>query len=455
MTVDTLIIGGGPAGLTAACFSAGPALVVEHQKAPARKLLATGGGRCNLTHDTDADGIIAAFGRQGRFMSPALNAFPPAAVRAFFAGLGVETRAEPDGCVFPVSQKAADVAQALERAARAAGAEIRCGVRAERLVVSPDGDLTAVQTSGGPIHARRVILAAGGRSYPALGSDGSGFTLAREAGLAVTPPVPALAGLVTREPWPATLAGIVLDSAGLRLDAPGLPKTWLTGPVLFTHKGVSGLPAINLSGEISARLGARPAAARNPAARNPCHPAAHNPCSSAALSAEKAPPHASGDGAPELQHPGGQSPDVRLRLACVAGRSAADWRALFDGWRQRHGGRALHNLLSGELPRAVAAVLCGLAGAQNLAAARASKGVLDALAAACAEQPLHVTGTEGWERAMVTRGGVALSELDPKTLASRRVRGLFCAGEVVDLDGLCGGYNLTWAFASGRLAGMG
>jgi predicted Rossmann fold flavoprotein len=179
----------------------------------------------------------------------------------------------------------------------------------------------------------------------------------------------------------------------------------LTGPVLFTHKGVSGPPAIDLSGEINARLALPPRA------------------------------------------------DVAVRLACVAGRDAADWRTLFDGWRTRHGGRALHNLLSGELPRALASVLCALAGAENLTAAQAKKGVLDALAAACAGQPLHVTGTEGWERAMVTRGGVSLDELDPRTLACRRIKGLFCAGEVVDLDGRCGGYNLTWAFASGRLAG--
>jgi predicted Rossmann fold flavoprotein len=419
MDVDTLIIGGGPAGLAAACFSAGSTLLIERLNAPARKLLATGGGRCNLTHATDAEGIMAAFGRQGRFASPALNAFPPDAIRAFFADLGVATRADPDGCVFPVSQKAADVAQALGRAARAAGAEIRCGIHASQLIVSRsetcDATLRvcAVQTSAGSIRARRVILAAGGRSYPALGADGSGFGLAGGAGLAVTPPVPALAGLITRERWPGTLAGIVLERAGLRLDAPGASKAWLAGPVLFTHKGVSGPPAIDLSGEINARLIQRSQTRDRP---------------------------------PE---------PVTLRLACIAGRTASDWHALFDGWRTRHGARTLRNLLSGELPHALATALCDVAGAQNLAAAQAKKSVLEALAAACAEQPLHITETEGWERAMVTRGGVALGELDPKTLACRRIQGLFCAGEVVDLDGRCGGYNLTWAFASGRLAGSG
>ena len=424
MSVNTLIIGGGPAGLTAACFSEGPTLVIDRLKAPARKLLATGGGRCNLTHATDAEGIMAAFGRQSRFMAPALRAFPPDALRAFFSSLGVATLVEPDGCVFPVSQKAADVAQALEGAARAAGAEIRCGVRATRLVLldaegdgsSPDPRVVcAVATSHGTLRARHVILAAGGQSYPALGSDGSGFELARAAGLAVTPPVPALAGLATQESWPGTLAGIVLEQGGIRLDVKGAPKRMLTGPLLFTHKGLSGPPALDLSGEIAARL----AALGSPPAGLSPHP-----------------------------------PSIPIRVSFIAARTHAEWLSRFEGWRTRHGGRALRNLLAGELPRALAAALCGLAEANELAAARAKKSVLEALAAACADLPLHVTGTDGWDRAMVTRGGVALSELDPQTLACRRIRGLSCAGEVVDLDGRCGGYNLTWAFASGRLAGL-
>lgn len=417
MTCSTLIIGGGPAGLTAACFCAQPAIVVERMPSPARKLAATGGGRCNLTHAADAAGIMDAFGRQGRFMAAALNAFPPDAIRDFFGTLGVKTRADPDGCVFPVSQRAADVCRALEQASRHAGTELRCGVRAERLLFAGSGPadasrVTGAMTSHGALHARHVILAAGGQSYPSLGADGSGFALARDAGLTVTPPLPALAGLHAAERWPATLAGIVLERAALRLDAPGLPKAWLAGPVLFTHKGVSGVPALDLSGTVNTLLAAE-------------------------RDAGLPPPHA-----------------VMLRLAGHAGRSAAEWRTRFETWRLRHGGRALHNLLAGEFPRTFAAALCTLAGAENIAAARAKKNVLETLAALCAECPIPITATESWGRAMLTRGGVALNELNPRTLACRRHPGLFCVGEVVDLDGRCGGYNLTWAFASGRLAGV-
>jgi len=348
--MDTLIIGGGPAGLTAACFCAGKSTVIDRLKTPGRKLLATGGGRCNLTHATDAAGILSVFGRQARFMAPALQAFPPQAIRDFFHRLGVETREEPDGCVFPVSQKAADVLAALERAAQNHGAEIRCGVRAKRLVLekkAPPSDsagqtapalrVTAVETNHGLLHARRVILAAGGQSYPDLGSDGSGFALAREAGLSVVTPVPALAGLVTRETWPTELAGIVLERGGLRLDAKGASKQFITGPILFTHKGLSGPPALALSGEIATRL------------------------------------------LTEIGQPPEQVPAVTVRLSFIAERTVADWLTLFEGWRRVHGGRVLHNLLAGELPRALAVTLCTLTALTETAAARARKSSLETL----------------------------------------------------------------------------
>jgi len=419
--MDTLIIGGGPAGLMASCFCTGRTVVIDRLTAPGRKLLATGGGRCNLTHATDATGIMAVFGRQARFMAPSLQSFPPSAICDFFRRHGVDTLEEPDGCVFPVSQKASDVLDALERAAKANGVEIRCGIRAKRLIVEqnplvadpakPALRIVGVETDHGTLRARRVILAAGGQSYPCLGSDGSGFALAREVGLSIVPPVPARAGLVTREAWPASLAGIVQENAALRLDGKGFSKQRLCGPILFTHKGLSGPPALAFSGEIAAWL----------------------------LAAQK---------------PEDPAPAVTVRASFFAERTTEDWLTRFDGWRKTHGGRALHNLLSGEVPRALAVALCERADVSTTAVARASKKALAALASACADTPLHIVGTEGWGRAMLTRGGIALNELSSDTLACKRIAGLACAGEIVDLDGPCGGYNLTWAFASGRRAAL-
>ena len=393
--MDTLIIGGGAAGLAAACFATGKTVVLERLASPGRKLLATGGGRCNLTHDTDADGIAVAFGNKSRFLLPALHAFPPRHIRTFFRTHGIETCVDEDGCVFPVSQKAADVLDVLQRMAYANSVEMCCGVRAESLVLDPDSQrIIAVETSKGTFTPRRVILAAGGQSYPELGSDGSGFTLARQVGLDVIRPVPALAGLIIADEWVSTLSGILCEHGSVRLED-GKP---IVGPVLFTHKGISGPPALALSGEINARQLAT------------------------------------------------------IRVSFRAERTIQDWIALFGAWRQKCGKRMMHNLLSGELPRALAVTLCNEAGVSDTTAAQMCKMATQTLAGLCGNCVLKVMGTEGWRRAMLTRGGVALQELDSKTLASKRIPNLYCVGEVVDLDAPCGGFNLSWAFASGRLA---
>jgi predicted Rossmann fold flavoprotein len=407
IAVDYLIIGGGPAGLTAASFLKGNSVVLEHGAMPGRKLLVTGGGRCNLTHDASVADLAVFFGKASRFVLPAFHAFPPDAIRAFFHAKGVPTQVEPDGCVFPVSQKASDVRDALIRAAHQSGAKIQPGVRVESFVMEPDGEngpqrIVGVNTSAGTFLPRHILLAAGGQSYPALGSDGSGFALARAAGLEVVAPVPALAGLFVQSDWVSSLSGILCEQGSIRIDAKGAAKKPFEGPILFTHKGISGPPALALSGEINTRL----------------------------LSED----------------------DVTIRISFKLGRTLNDWLELFAQWRERHGSRSIHNLLSGELPRALAVALCTAAGLSDVVMARAGKKELLALAMQCSECPLRVTGTEGWERAMLTRGGVALNELNASTLACRRVRNLYCIGEVVDVDAPCGGYNLTWAFASGFLA---
>jgi predicted Rossmann fold flavoprotein len=404
MTYDLIVVGAGPAGLAAAVAASAAGqrvLVCERMPQPGRKLLVTGGGRCNVTTSDSIDAVMAAFGRHGRFMQPALAAFGPTAIRAWLTRANVPSVVQDDGCVFPVSQRARDVLDAFTFAAARGHVQIRCGCEVTALVVR-DGAVAGVATSAGPLAAGRVILAAGGRSYPELGSNGSGFELARQAGLTLVPPVPALVPLITAEEWPRQLPGLVLEHGRVRIDAKGRVREGLTGPVLFTHRGLSGPPVLNLSGEVAARLAAGP---------------------------------------------------VTVRVGMRADRDTAAWRGVIDGWRVAHGGRALHNLMAGELPRSLGEKLCELAELQATAVARAPRAKLEKLAALCGEAPLTITATQGWDHAMVTRGGVALDELDPRTLACRRLPGLQCVGEVVDLDGPCGGYNLTWAFASGWLAG--
>ena len=400
-----IVVGGGAAGLAAAAFSTGRALVLERLDRPGAKLLATGGGRCNVTHDTDAAGVIAAFGRRARFMADALRRWPPADIRRFLADHGVPTVVESDGCVFPASGRAADVRDALLAAARRAGAEIRCGVKVVRILLDDSRSaVRGVETEAGEVFASpKAVLAAGGRAWPSLGSDGSGLALAREAGLSVETPTPALVPLVASESWMSDLSGLSCADASIWVEPRGRA---VRGPLLFTHCGLSGPAALALSGDVARIL------------------------------------H---DGQP-----------VQLRIAFRPGWTAADRQAAFAAWRTAHGARLVRNLLSETLPKALAQLLCERAGIDEATtASRLGRDETQALAELCASFPVAIAATEGWDKAMATRGGVALGELNPRTLECRRISGLHCVGEIVDLDAPCGGYNLTWALASGRLAAEG
>ncbi len=401
---DNIIIGAGAAGLAAAGACHGSTLILERMKRPGLKLLTTGGGRCNITHDTDAAGIMKAFGKQGRFMRQALAGCTPADIREYLEQEGVPTYVEPDGCVFPVSQQAKDVLAVLKRTALAHGAVFQFGSNAKRIIIE-EGSAVGVATDQGEFRGGRIILAAGGKSYPKLGADGSGFTLAENAGLTVTPAVPALAGLFVSESWVGELAGAVLEDSCVWLSGSPARRTGHCGPTLFTHRGISGPPALALSGEIASQL-----------------------------------------------RQGSSS--VTISVSVDSSKTQESWIALFSEWREKFGARILINQLAPLLTKRMAKSLCSESGVGDTTCSRLRKNDAQRLAHNLTALQLTVTGTEGWNRAIVTRGGVALGELNPKTLECRKNRGLYCAGEVVDLDGLCGGYNLTWALASGKLAGQ-
>lgn len=406
MEYETIIIGGGVAGLAAAAFSRN-ALVLERMKQPGRKLLATGGGRCNITHDVDVDGMMAKFGKRSRFMIDSLYAWGPDDIREFLAERGVPTVVEDDGCVFPASGRAGDVLKALMRAARDAGAELRCGVAIKRVLLNEARTaVCGVETEfGDVIEAKRVILATGGRSKPELGSDGSGLSIARELGLKVMPVYPALGSLMVQDPWIRELAGVSCPNVSLNIAEKGYPHEPMSGSLLFTHKGLSGPPALEISGLV----------------------------------------------AQALDELGGR---VRLKVCFREDMQVADWLALFESWRRPFGTRLVRKLLAETLPKALAEILCKLAGVEeDTTVASFTRGQTERLAERCAVCPLTISATDGWDKAMMTRGGIALSELNPKTMACKRIAGLYCVGELVDLDAPCGGYNLTWALASGRLAG--
>jgi hypothetical protein len=423
-TVDVAVVGAGPAGMMSAIAAAGKgasASIFERLDRPGVKLLATGGGRCNLTNTASTSRFLASFGRQGRFMEPALAAMDAEALRAFFGQLGVATCVDEADehvigdvrPVFPRSGSAADVQQALLRRCKELGVAVHLGCRVEGLWIE-SGRLRGLRIArsagsagkaAAPSHvaARRVILAAGGKSRASLGSDGSGFDLASAAGHTIVPPLPALVPLVTQEAWPGRCAGVSLRNVRVRIDLPRQSKAGIVGPVLFTHTGISGPAVLDLSGDVAALL-------------------------------------SRGKGVP-----------LRLELCPDL---TCPWAQTLDQWGHTQGATLIHRLLERHMPAAVAEVVCSLAEVFPQAkAAHLSRTQRDALARTLTGLPLTVTGTEGFAHSMVTRGGVSLRQVHPRTLQSKLLPGLLLAGEVLDLAGPCGGYNLQWAMSSGFLAG--
>ena len=404
---DILVIGAGPAGLMAALSAAeagARVLVLERLNKPGTKLLATGGGRCNLTNVLAPEQLMPCFGRQGRFMAPALRALDNLQLLETLRQLGVEAHCADGFHWFPVAESAAVVQQALWQRCEELGVDFRFGCQVQQLEFEAGKLVGVIDSHGNKVPGRRAILAGGGKSWPGLGSDGSGLQLAAGIGLAVTPTYPGLVPIVVGESWVASCAGIVFEEAEVWIDFPKLRGERTRGPLLFTHRGLSGPAILDLSGRIAALLATMP--------------------------------------------------EVPIRIRWQPAPAAAAWRERFDAWRREHGAKMVRNLLDQNLPGSFAAAIAVACGLGDTRAAGLTSEQAGRLAECLAECPLHAIDTEGFAKSMVTHGGIALKEIDPGTLECKRRPGLFVAGEIVDLDGPCGGYNLQWAFSSGRLAGL-
>ena len=396
---EIAIIGGGASGMAAAIRAAGSPehhiTLLERQDRVGRKLLATGNGRCNLSN-TDA-APEHYHGADPSFTGPALAAFPPARVLEFFASLGLLTREEYGGRVYPRSDYAASVLDVLRFGLEQPNISLLTGVAVKS--VAREGQGFLLRWDGGQLRADKLIVACGGCAGAKLGGVSDGYTLLSQLGHSRTALYPALTQLRTAPDFPRALKGIRVTAAlSLLRGEHRLART--VDDVLFTDTGLSGTASFALS-----RF------------------AAQEPGLTAAL-----------DFFPDLDS-GEVLAGLRLR------------RGLF-------GDKPANQALTGMVQTRLGQMLCkaaGISGGDKLA--DLSDSALEALAGLVKDLRLPVTGVSGFDTAQVTAGGIKTAEFDPATMASRLVPGLYACGEVLDIDGDCGGFNLHWAWASGLLAG--
>ena len=403
---DVIVVGAGAAGLIAAITAArsgNQVLLLEKLPKIAAKLKATGGGRCNLTNTLSNEDFMARFGREGRFMTPALTAFDHRALMAFFAQIGVESHA-PDGYrVFPVSHSSISIITALEEEMKRLGVTLITSSRVESL--EHDGErVSGVSSADQTFYAQNVIIATGGLGYPQLGAEGDGFTLASEVGHTITELYPAMMPLRTKETWVAQCRADTIAKVDMRIDLPKAKNIRARGDLIFTSNGIRGPVVLDIAREINPYL------------------AKHG--------------------------------EVPLLINMTKGLNEEQIRNHIKNEIYKNPEQSILTHIKTLIPESVAIELCNLALADPNSGFNKLEGIQrDRLIKLLAWTPLTVIGHDGFKMAMITRGGVSLKEIRPETMESKILKGLFFCGEVMNLDGPCGGYNLQWSFASGYTAG--
>lgn len=407
MKTSLLVIGGGAAGLMAAGTSSHmnvETIVLERNERPARKLMITGKGRCNVTNNCNVlQELISNVPGNGRFLYGAFSRFMPSDVIDFFEGRGVELKTERGNRVFPVSDNAVDIVDALVGYARERARFLNG--RATKLIVE-SGAVKGVETeSGEEIFADKIIIATGGLSYPGTGSTGDGYELARQAGHKITELVPSLVPLEIHEGFCSDLMGLSLRNTAIKVVDTESGKTIYTdfGEMLFTHFGVSGPMILSASAHM----------------RN--------------------------------MKSGKYKIFIDLKPALT--EEQLDARILRDFSENTN--KNFINALNSLLPKKLVPVIVKLSGISLSAKVnQITKEQRKNLVQLLKGMSITVTGFRPVAEAIITSGGVDISQINPKTMESKLVKGLYFAGEVIDTDAYTGGFNLQIAFSTGRLAGI-
>jgi predicted Rossmann fold flavoprotein len=403
---DVVVIGGGPAGMLAAGRAGelgAKAALLEKNDSLGRKLLITGKGRCNITQaEFNDQEFIKTLGKRGKFLFSSLSAFGPEEVIEFLEKRGLKTKIERGERVFPVSNRARDILKVLEKYLQEN--KVRIFYQAEVVgFEQAEGKIKSVKINRGKIVARNYILCTGGKAYPASGSTGDGYQWAKQLGHTIITPAPALVPLETKETWPQVAQGLSLKNVGVSLWQKGKKQTARFGEMLFTHFGVSGPIILDLSKE-----------------------------------------------AGELLKKG--KTELTIDLKPALSLEKLDERLKRDF--QIFGNKNFRNYLSELMPQKLIDPIIDLSQIEpDRKINSLRKEERKKLANIVKNLKLTITQLLGFDQAIVTSGGIALKEIDSKTLRSRKITNLFFAGEIIDLDGPTGGYNLQICWSTGYAAG--
>jgi len=403
---QVIVIGAGAAGMMAAITASRQGksvLLLEKLSRIGTKLKATGGGRCNLTNTLSSEDFMARFGRDGRFMSPALQGLDHIALRAFFEEMGVKSHA-PDGYrVFPVTHDASTILQALDKELDDRNITVLCKQKVQTL--DHDGSkILGVSTDKDTFTAPFVILASGGKGYPVLGAEGDGYAMVTAVGHKVTEIFPAMMPLKIKETWGNACRADTLAKVTLRVTLKKYKKLQAKGDLIFAKNAIRGPVVLDFSREITPLLS--------------------------------------------------QFDEVPILANFTKGMNEEDLQQHIKNTLSKNPHRDTLALLSTLLPHSVSLALCDIAKADSsLGWNKLTGQTREQLIKLLAWTPLTINGHDGFKMAMITRGGISLKEIDPNTMQSKKCKGLYFCGEVMNIDGPCGGYNLQWSFSSGFLAG--
>ncbi|MCW9027194.1 MAG: NAD(P)/FAD-dependent oxidoreductase [Thiovulaceae bacterium] len=406
MSYDVIVIGAGAAGMIAAITAAKDGkkvLLLEKLPQIGAKLKATGGGRCNLSNTLSKDEFMSKFGRDGRFMQDALKAFSKDDMQDFFHSIGVETHA-PDGFrIFPISHSSSTILDALQKTMNDLDIDVLTSQKVESILIDKER-VSGVKTCKSTYKSKNIILATGGLGYPMLGAEGDGFELTKPLGHTTTELYPAMMPLHTKETWIENCRADTIAKTIMKVDMKKYKKLTAYGDLIFTKIGIRGPVVLDFAREIT----------------------------------------------PLIEKYG----EVPTLVNLTKGKNEDELLKELKNTQSLNPKANILELIKTVLPEAISSELlklCDIDADEKLKDIDGLKK--EKLLKILAWTPLTINGHDGFKMAMITRGGIKLNEINPKTMQSKKINGLYFCGEVMNIDGPCGGYNLQWSFSSGYLAG--